>query len=161
MSKPFPALHCFPSGASGNLEPWCFFGSSLGGQRCPGTSKEQVGPLMPGPSAAFTPPPLLHWPPHVLGGWAGRIEWSQEATGPKAVALVQQHSQVLPTKVPPFPTFSRDANTEQCTDGEAESEHLSQDLILSQRSGPPEPFRSLFIHLALAHTDLQARTMSY
>lgn len=85
MSKPFPAFHCFPPGPSGNLEPWCFFGSSLGGQRCPGTSKEQVEPLMPSPSAAFTLPPLPHWPPHVLGGWAGGVEWSQEANGPKAV----------------------------------------------------------------------------
>lgn len=56
VSKPLPAPHCFPPEASGNPEPWCFFGSSLGGQRRPGTdtTEEQLEPLMPYPAAAST-----------------------------------------------------------------------------------------------------------
>lgn len=65
---------------------------------------------------------------------------------------------------PPFPTSSRNANTEQCTNGKTESEDLFQDLIFSQSRLPEPtyyPLKSLFTQLALTHTDLQARTMSY
>lgn len=53
---------------------WCFFESSLDGQRCPETenSREQVEPLMLCPAAALAQDlPCPTASPHVLGDWAG------------------------------------------------------------------------------------------
>lgn len=71
-SKPFPGPHCFPwleEGCFWKPGPWCFFGSSLGGQRCPeiGTSEEQVELLMLCPAAAFDHTPLPQGPLMSLG----------------------------------------------------------------------------------------------